>query len=173
MEAAAGDVSAGRSTTNARRCPRVRGGSHAGDRVDSPRRSERSPRAAWTRRRFPMPVSPTRSSPSISPCADVGLVWCRDDNGSRIAHLAAAGEDTRQRRCHLVFATNAGIFDLTFRPVGLHIEDGRTLVQLNTADGDGNFYLKPNGVFAILNGQARVRQRRRGCRFVRECDNGD
>lgn len=46
-----------------------------------------------------------------------------------------------------VFATNAGIFEPGFAPTGLFIEDGRELKPLNTADGIGNFYLKPNGIF--------------------------
>jgi len=48
-----------------------------------------------------------------------------------------------------VFATNAGIFDKSFVALGLHVENQRKLVSLNTNDGQGNFYLKPNGVFYI------------------------
>ncbi len=48
-----------------------------------------------------------------------------------------------------IMATNAGIFDPSRRPVGLHIQQGKEFVPLSTADGEGNFYLKPNGVFWI------------------------
>lgn len=48
-----------------------------------------------------------------------------------------------------VAATNAGIFAPNYRAVGLHIEAGETFVPLEAADGAGNFYLKPNGVFWI------------------------
>ena len=34
-------------------------------------------------------------------------------------------------------------------PTGLYIEHGRELRPLNLADGYGNFYLKPNGIFFI------------------------
>ncbi len=45
---------------------------------------------------------------------------------------------------------NAGIFDTSFRPLGLHVERGRVLHQLNARQrGYGNFYLQPNGVFMI------------------------
>jgi uncharacterized protein YigE (DUF2233 family) len=47
----------------------------------------------------------------------------------------------------LVVATNAGIFNPERRPVGLHIQEGEKLRPLSTADGPGNFFLKPNGVF--------------------------
>jgi len=49
----------------------------------------------------------------------------------------------------LKLSMNAGIYGPGIIPDGLHIEDGKTLVPLNLADGDGNFFLKPNGVFFI------------------------
>ncbi|MFT3925991.1 MAG: phosphodiester glycosidase family protein [Myxococcales bacterium] len=49
----------------------------------------------------------------------------------------------------LVVATNAGIFDPGRVPVGLHVEDGEELHALSTAEGSGNFFLKPNGVFWV------------------------
>jgi uncharacterized protein YigE (DUF2233 family) len=48
------------------------------------------------------------------------------------------------------FAMHAGMFGVDFAPLGLHIENGRVLRPLNLGKGGrGNFYLKPNGVFAI------------------------
>ena len=44
---------------------------------------------------------------------------------------------------------NAGMFEPDYGPVGLQIIDGRETSPLNLKDGNGNFYLKPNGVFAI------------------------
>ena len=52
----------------------------------------------------------------------------------------------------LLFATNAGIYDREFRPLGLHVEDGITLRPLNTVRGNasrGNFAIQPNGVFHV------------------------
>jgi uncharacterized protein YigE (DUF2233 family) len=55
-----------------------------------------------------------------------------------------------QRQNHQVLATmNAGIFDTSYRPLGLHIENTKTLRPINTRSGYGNFYLKPNGVFFL------------------------
>lgn len=45
------------------------------------------------------------------------------------------------------FATNAGIYERGPRPNGLIVCEGRELVPINLADGFGNFFLKPNGVF--------------------------
>jgi len=51
----------------------------------------------------------------------------------------------------LLFATNAGIYDREYKPLGLTIADGRTLRPLNTArgGGSGNFGIQPNGVFYV------------------------
>lgn len=54
----------------------------------------------------------------------------------------------------LLFATNAGIYDREFRPLGLYVEDGRVVRPLNTARGSarsGNFSMQPNGVFYVDN----------------------
>lgn len=54
----------------------------------------------------------------------------------------------------LIFAMNAGIFDAQNVPEGLFVNHGEAEVALNLEEGEGNFYLKPNGVFYILkNGQ--------------------
>lgn len=47
----------------------------------------------------------------------------------------------------VVFAMNAGMFDDEGKPIGYFVEDSQRLQTLNTAEGKGNFYLKPNGVF--------------------------
>ena len=48
-----------------------------------------------------------------------------------------------------ILMMNAGMFHANHEPVGLQILDGTILNPLNTDDGKGNFFLKPNGVFAI------------------------
>jgi len=47
---------------------------------------------------------------------------------------------------------NGGMYEADLSPLGLYIENGKTLRQPNTANAAGNFYLKPNGVFYV-NGQ--------------------
>lgn len=44
---------------------------------------------------------------------------------------------------------NGGMFRKDNSPQGLFVEDGKTIAPLDIADGNGNFYLKPNGVFYI------------------------
>lgn len=58
---------------------------------------------------------------------------------------AALGRDAARVR----FAMNAGMFGNEGTPIGLYVEDSLVRAPLNTKAGDGNFYLKPNGVFWI------------------------
>jgi uncharacterized protein YigE (DUF2233 family) len=44
---------------------------------------------------------------------------------------------------------NAGMFHSDGASVGLHIEDGRQWKPLNESEGEGDFFLKPNGVFWV------------------------
>jgi uncharacterized protein YigE (DUF2233 family) len=80
----------------------------------------------------------------------------RDDTGQpfkRFDQLAAWLESRGQK---LTFAMNAGMYHGDFSAVGLFVSNGRQAVSLNTANGDGNFFLKPNGVFAITGTGARI-----------------
>lgn len=49
----------------------------------------------------------------------------------------------------IAFATNAGIYGQGPTPCGLTICEGKELLPLNHGSGDGNFFLKPNGVFFV------------------------
>ena len=75
-----------------------------------------------------------------------------------IEALRQWGEAHGQR---LLFAANAGIYDKQSAPLGLYVENGKTVVPLNLNHGNpasGNFSLLPNGVFAIYpDGHAAVR----------------
>jgi uncharacterized protein YigE (DUF2233 family) len=63
--------------------------------------------------------------------------------------LAAEGQ-------RLLLAMNAGMFHPSYAPVGLLIQDGKTISPLNQAEGQGNFFLKPNGVFVVKQSGAAV-----------------
>ena len=64
------------------------------------------------------------------------------------AHLTAQNEK-------LICATNAGIYGMDLRPIGLYVEASRVLRKLNTRkDAYGNFYLQPNGVFLLADNEA-------------------
>jgi uncharacterized protein YigE (DUF2233 family) len=69
-----------------------------------------------------------------------------DDAGKPIASFARLREVVGPS---LAVATNAGIFEPGLVPTGLFVADGREVTPINTTTGEGNFYLQPNGVFAI------------------------
>ncbi len=57
----------------------------------------------------------------------------------------------------LLVVMNAGIFEETYRPLGLLIVQGQTKRRLNTRrNGYGNFYVQPNGVFFLEAGAAKI-----------------
>jgi uncharacterized protein YigE (DUF2233 family) len=89
--------------------------------------------------------------------ADLRLFWKRP-NGTPFQTMRALEAWLTENDLHLVAAMNAGIFEGTqvVQPLGLHIEAGQILRPLNTASGQGNFYLKPNGVFYIQSESAGI-----------------
>jgi uncharacterized protein YigE (DUF2233 family) len=44
---------------------------------------------------------------------------------------------------------NGGMYKYDNSPQGLFIENKKTITPLDTSNGNGNFYLKPNGVFYV------------------------
>jgi uncharacterized protein YigE (DUF2233 family) len=80
----------------------------------------------------------------------------RDDAGEPFKRFDRLVVWLAPRKEKLVFAMNAGMYHADFRAVGLFVAEGRQIVALNTASGDGNFFLKPNGVFALTESGARV-----------------
>jgi uncharacterized protein YigE (DUF2233 family) len=85
----------------------------------------------------------------------IQLFWKRSD-GVAYGHLDALPPSRDGHSDRLVFATNAGMFDATYKPVGLYVENGRELVGANTRSGWGNFHMKPNGVFYVAGERAGV-----------------
>ena len=56
-----------------------------------------------------------------------------------------------------MLAMNAGMFHPDYSAVGLLIEEGHRKQELSLAEGRGNFFLKPNGVFFIdASGNAQI-----------------
>jgi uncharacterized protein YigE (DUF2233 family) len=56
----------------------------------------------------------------------------------------------------LIFAMNAGMYEQDLSPVGLLVERGSEVAPANTAQGAGNFYWKPNGIFFVGDGQVGI-----------------
>lgn len=84
-----------------------------------------------------------RSAPSR-----MEIVW-KDANGVPFRTFDRVQAAFSKQGKSILFLMNAGIFEPGGIPSGLHVENRKTLRELNLADAPGNFFLKPNGVFWI------------------------
>src|SRR5262249_24652286 len=89
----------------------------------------------------------------------VRLFWKKPD-GTPYQYLSSLPRSLEKHSGRLLFATNAGMYDLDTRPVGLYVENGRELVGANTRAGPGNFHMRPNGVLFVTQGFAGVPETR-------------
>ncbi|MGD9544107.1 MAG: phosphodiester glycosidase family protein [Methylocystis sp.] len=80
--------------------------------------------------------------------SDIRL-FLRNAKGEAYNDFSRLSGDLSGRGETLVFAMNAGMYAEDRAPVGLYVENGRTLKSANTRPGPGNFHMKPNGVFWV------------------------
>ncbi len=76
-------------------------------------------------------------------------LYLKNDNGETLKSIQNLKNYVESKNLTLTFAMNGGMFNKDFSPQGLFIQNKKTFAVLDTADGNGNFYLKPNGVFYI------------------------
>lgn len=76
------------------------------------------------------------------------LYW-KNDKGELLKSLDHLITDVQYKNKKLVFAMNGGMFEPDNSPKGLYIEDFKILKSIDTLQGSGNFYLKPNGIFYL------------------------
>ncbi len=76
------------------------------------------------------------------------LRW-KGKDGQPLGDFSGLRKELAAEGKQIVFATNAGIYEKGPKPCGLTICAGKEEVPLSLKDGDGNFYLKPNGVFYV------------------------
>lgn len=86
--------------------------------------------------------------------ADFRFFW-QNSTQQLYRQFGAVRDDLAKQGLTLRFAMNAGMYHANRHPVGLLVEQGQLKKTLNTAQGNGNFFLQPNGVFAVdQSGQA-------------------
>ncbi len=84
------------------------------------------------------------------------MFW-KNPQGKPFSSLKNLEKHLVKNKIRLLTAMNAGIFDTSQAPLGLHIERGKVLHPLKTRrSGYGNFYLQPNGVFFLEKSGARI-----------------
>jgi len=79
---------------------------------------------------------------------DVKFYW-KDDENENFGSIKNLEHWLEHKNSHLIFAMNGGMYKQDGSPQGLFIENQKTQTSLDTTNGTGNFYLKPNGVFYI------------------------
>ncbi|QWF15572.1 phosphodiester glycosidase family protein [Lysobacter capsici] len=92
----------------------------------------------------------------VDPRTQALALYLRDEHDRPLHSAARLQSWLAARGQRLRYAMNAGMYEPDYSPVGLFVADGRQLAPLNLRDGEGNFYLKPNGVFLLSDSGARV-----------------
>jgi uncharacterized protein YigE (DUF2233 family) len=78
----------------------------------------------------------------------VTMHW-KDKSNKPFGSLQRLRSHFSGQKKELLLAMNGGMYHDNRNPVGLYIENSKTISALNTAKGEGNFFLQPNGVFYI------------------------
>lgn len=76
-------------------------------------------------------------------------VFWGDEHGKPFRQFGTLSSWLHGKNKKLTFAMNAGMYHADSSPVGLLVVNGKQISPLNTSDGSGNFFLKPNGVFLL------------------------
>jgi uncharacterized protein YigE (DUF2233 family) len=82
--------------------------------------------------------------------------YWEDDKNKRFGSIQNLKSWLGKNNKELLFAMNGGMYKPDHSPQGLYIENQKTLFPLDTANGNGNFYLKPNGVFYITTNRIQI-----------------
>lgn len=86
---------------------------------------------------------------------DIKLYW-KDDKQSNFKSIQNLKAWLDRKHQILLFAMNGGIYKQDNSPQGLFIENQKTIAPVDTSKGNGNFYLKPNGIFYITTDKVAV-----------------
>ena len=97
----------------------------------------------------PKAVNEAYVSYQADPKKDNLKLYWRDDQKQPFKSIGNLKSWLEGRGQQLLFAMNAGMYKPDNTPQGLFIQEQKVVVPLDTSSGDGNFYLKPNGVFYI------------------------
>ncbi len=85
---------------------------------------------------------------------DLKLYW-KDDSAKNFKSILRLKNWLESKKKNLVFAMNGGMYMEDNAPLGLFIQEGKTIRSINTATAaSGNFYLMPNGIFYITDDKA-------------------
>lgn len=86
---------------------------------------------------------------TANPAKDEIRFYLKDDKGNYFRSIGNLRSHLEAKKKTLRFAMNGGMYQIDNRPLGLYIQNAKTIEKLNTRSGNGNFYLQPNGVFYL------------------------
>lgn len=73
----------------------------------------------------------------------------KDEKGENFKNAKNLAVWLEKKSKKLLFAMNGGMYKKDNSPQGLYIESGIKKSEIDTTSGNGNFYLKPNGIFYL------------------------
>ena len=85
---------------------------------------------------------------TVNPQTERVKMYWQKANGEAWGTLHALLADMNSQG-QVQMAMNGGIYDESYAPLGLYIENGQQKVALNLASGEGNFFIRPGGVFYV------------------------
>lgn len=92
-------------------------------------------------------VDPSKSKPSFR---------LSDPSGKPLRDFSTFEKAAQKANETIVWMMNAGMYHKGGFPVGLCIVDGLEITPVNTSDGEGNFFLQPNGIFFLTKDGAQI-----------------
>ena len=75
--------------------------------------------------------------------------FLKDDEANYLKSIENLKSYVEKNGKRLRFAMNGGMYQEDNKPLGLFVQNQKTITPLNTREAKGNFYLKPNAVFYI------------------------
>lgn len=85
----------------------------------------------------------------VNPKTSTIQMFWRNEKGENFRNAATLQDYVKSEHKTLFFAMNGGMYRRDGSPQGLYIEKGAKKSEIDTLQGNGNFYLKPNGIFYI------------------------
>jgi uncharacterized protein YigE (DUF2233 family) len=79
------------------------------------------------------------------------LFFFKNNKNENFGNASKLKKWLKTQKKELLFATNGGMYKKDHSPQGLYIEKNKIISKIDTTSGNGNFYLKPNGIFYFTN----------------------
>jgi uncharacterized protein YigE (DUF2233 family) len=95
-------------------------------------------------------ILPSIVSQEFNPdTVQIKLLW-RNENNEQLKTIGNTKNFIEQQKLNPLLIMNAGMYLQDYTAQGLFVQDGKIIAPINTTQNAyGNFYMQPNGIFAI------------------------